>query len=76
MRVPVPVTHSNDVQSTGGIQMVAVEEKTGKKDSIRRSAQGSLPRTRSASDAGAKLVGDAEQQILELERTFTDRWEW
>ncbi|HTP58798.1 MAG TPA: hypothetical protein VMM82_07765 [Spirochaetia bacterium] len=56
--------------------MVAVEEKTGKKDSIRRSAQGSLPRTRSASDAGAKLVGDAEQQILELERTFTDRWEW
>jgi hypothetical protein len=53
--------------------MVAVEER---KESARRRAQVNLPATLSGDDAGVKLTADAEQQIQEIERTFTNRWEW
>ena len=53
--------------------MVAVAEK---KESVRQPAQVRLPEAVRPQSPVVKIPADAEQQIQELERTFTDRWEW
>lgn len=47
-----------------------------KKESARRPARIRLPEAVRSEDPVVTIPSDAEQQIQELERTFTDRWEW
>jgi len=53
--------------------MVAVAKK---RESVRRSARTRLPDAARAGNPVAQIPVEAEQQLQELERTFTDRYEW
>jgi len=53
--------------------MVAVAKKD---ESARPRTRIHVSKVPNGKGAGASAPADAERQIQELERTFTDRWEW
>jgi hypothetical protein len=63
-----------NVKCTGGIEMNVVEKK--RPDSCRIRPKSGQAAAVGADPKGAALPSAAEHQIAEVERTFTDRWEW
>jgi hypothetical protein len=77
MRAPPPSVIVDTVQSTGGIEMNVVvrDEKKTPRALPGVSRPGAFVGS-AGSAAQTSLPEPSEQQVLEMERTFTDRWEW